>query len=137
MNDCTSKTWQSIDLSGFKKKGQEYHGACPVTGGGRDCFWIIPDRELLGCRACSDNGGGLTPDQFASHLTALGLGAADGDGAGDTTFEWVNPLTGETVTQRRRRTGEPKYLWPRGTKTGALAYLARYDPDSGPPGRVL
>ena len=132
-NNTTTQSWDTLDLSTLKKTGAgEYHGPCPVTGEGKDCFWIQPERERIGCRSCSPDGGGLDPQQFKEHLEALGatFGSAR-DGL--ASYEWTNYLTGETVTQTRPG-GEQKYRWPKGTKTVGLVYLGeRYDRDATRP----
>ena len=48
------------------------------------------------------------------------------------SYEWTDYATGETVTQTRPG-GDSKYLVPKGTKIGTLAYPARYDPDATRP----
>ena len=124
-HSSTTQSWDTLDLHQLKKTGaDEHHGPCPVTGEGKDCFWIQPERERIGCRSCSPDGGGLDPQQFKEHLEALGatFGARDNL----ASYEWTNYLTGETVTQTRPG-GEQKYRWPKGTKIGTLVYLARHD----------
>ena len=48
------------------------------------------------------------------------------------TYDWLDHDSGETVIQTRHA-GEPKHLWPPRTKTGALVYLKRYNPDATRP----
>ena len=53
-NPTTTQSWDTLDLSTLKKTGAgEYHGPCPVTGEGKDCFWVKPDDRLIGCRGCA------------------------------------------------------------------------------------
>ena len=126
-NPTTTQSWDTLDLSTLKKTGAgEYHGPCPVTGEGKDCFWVKPDDRLIGCRSCSPDGGGLDTQQFKEHLGALGLGATFGAHDDLAPYDWTNYLTGEIVTQARPG-GEQKYLWPKGAKPGTLVYLARFD----------
>ena len=66
-------------------------------------------------------------------LTMRDLFATDDAWRSHTTFEWTDYATGETVTQTRHYTGKSKYRWPPKTKTGTLAYPARYDPDATRP----
>ena len=124
MNDfSTLQSWATLDLHTLKKAGaDEYHGPCPVTGAGTDCFWVKPDARLIGCRGCAVNG--LSGPQFTEHLSAIG--GASGESVSLQTYDWTNYLTGEIVTQTRH-VGEPKYRWPKGTQTGGLVYLARHD----------
>ena len=127
MRDFSTPSWHDLNLNSLKLIGSEYHGPCPVTGEGKDRFHINPDRETLVCRGCSTDGGKLVGAPFREHLEALGMAY----GARDVIheYEWTNPITGETVTQTRHA-GEPKYLWPTGTKSGMLVYLGeplRYD----------
>ena len=124
-NSTTTQSWDTLDLHQLKKRGaDEHHGPCPVTGEGKDCFWIQPGRGRIGCRSCSLDGGRLDMQQFKAHLGALGatVGARD-DLA---SYDWTNYLTDELVTQTRHG-GDPKYRWPKGTQTGGLVYLARHD----------
>ena len=89
------------------------------------------DDRLIGCRGCSHDGSGkLDRSQFKEHLEALGAEF----GASDVllTYDWLDHDSGETVIQTRHA-GEPKYLWPPRTKTGALVYLKRYNPDATRP----
>ena len=132
MNHSSTTQWtRSPFLSTLKKTGaDEHHGPCPVTGEGKDCFWIQPERERIGCRSCSPDGGGLDPQQFKEHLEALGATFGAHDNL--ASYEWTNYLTGETVTQTRPG-GEQKYLWPKGAKPGTLVYLARFDRTAGRP----
>ena len=59
--------------SKLKKKGpDEYHGPCPVTESGEDCFWVRPEKRLAGCRACSPTGAKLENGSFKDHFKALG-----------------------------------------------------------------
>ena len=79
-NNTTLQSWDTLNLSTLKKAGSdELHGPCPVTGNGKDCFWIQPDRKAVGCRSCSTDGGELDGPQFKEHLAALGMtfGASD------------------------------------------------------------
>ena len=126
-HSSTAQSWGTLDLSTLKKSGSEYSGPCPVTGEGKDRFWVKPDDRLIGCRSCGDGSGKLDGPQFTDHLVALGATF----GAQDVLHEypWLDHATGETVTQTRHA-GDPKYRWPKGTQTGALVYHARYDPDA-------
>ena len=129
MNNFSTQSWHDLNLSTLKKAGSdEYHGPCPITGEGKDCFWIQPDRKGIGCRSCSTDGGKLDGPQFREHLEELGaeLGASDVL----LSYDWLDHSTGETVTQTRHA-GEPKYRWPKGTKTHSLVYLARHEQTSG------
>ena len=128
-NFTTTQSWDTLDLHTLKKAGaDEYHGPCPVTGEGKDCFWVKPDARLIGCRGCAVNG--LSGPQFTEHLSALG--GASGEFVSLQTYDWTNYLTGDTVTQTRHA-GEPKYRWPKDTNTGGLVYLARHDRTSDRP----
>ena len=129
-NFTTLQSWDSLDLHTLKKAGaDEYHGPCPVTGEGKDCFWVKPDARLIGCRGCAVNG--LSGPQFTEHLSAIG--GASGESVSLQTYDWTNYLTGNTVTQTRH-VGDPKYRWPKDTKTGGLVYLGeRYDRDATRP----
>ena len=125
-------TLQSHNLSTLKKTGVgEYHGPCPVTGLGADCFWVKPDDRLIGCRSCGDSSGRLDTQQFKTHLEALGAAFGSARDA-LTSYDWTNYLTGETVTQTRHA-GEPKYRWPKGTNTVGLVYLCRFFRDATRP----
>ena len=127
-NNTTLQSWDTLNLSTLKKAGSdELHGPCPVTGNGKDCFWIQPDRKAVGCRSCSTDGGELDGPQFKEHLAALGMTF----GASDVIrpYDWIDPVRDAVITQTRHA-GEPKYRWPKGTKTGTLVYLGeplRYD----------
>ena len=121
-HSSTTQSWGTLNLSTLKKIGSEYHGPCPVTGEGKDCFWVKPDARLIGCRGCAVNG--LSGPQFTEHLSAIGGSIGERDGL--APYDWTNYLTGEIVTQTRPG-GEQKYLWPKGAKPGTLVYLARFD----------
>ena len=122
-NFSTLQSWATLDLHTLKKAGaDEYHGPCPVTGAGTDCFWVKPDARLIGCRGCAVNG--LSGPQFTEHLSAIG--GASGESVSLQTYDWTNYLTGEIVTQTRH-VGEPKYRWPKGVTLRGLVYLARHD----------
>ena len=53
-------TWPALEHAvqgrpGWRRIGHEWHGPCPVTGGGRDCCWFGPGHGADvrgGCRAC-------------------------------------------------------------------------------------
>ena len=127
MRDFSTPSWHDLNLNSLKLIGSEYHGPCPVTHEGKDRFHINPDRETLVCRGCSTDGGKLVGAPFREHLEALGMVYGSRDVI--HVYEWTNPITGEMVTQTRHA-GEPKYLWPTGTKSGMLVYLGeplRYD----------
>ena len=129
MHSTTS--WADLDLSSLKRVGTEFHGPCPVTNEGKDCFWVNPERSLVGCRRCGDTSGKLDGKQFKDHLEALG--AAFGEQEGIWSYDWTDLSTGAMVTQTRH-VGEPKYRWPPRTKTKNLLYLgARHDPESNRP----
>ena len=133
-NDFTTlQSWDTLNLSALKKTGtDEQHGPCPITSEGKDCFWIQPERKGIGCRSCSlDGSGKLDGQQFKEHLEALGMTFGERDDL--ASYDWTNYLTGETVTQTRTPTGDPKYRWPTGTKTGTLVYLKRYNRDANRP----
>ena len=71
-NHSTLQSWESLDRSTLKKAGpDEYHGPCPITGEGKDRFWLKPAAELVGCRGCSGSGGKLVGAPFKEHLGAL------------------------------------------------------------------
>jgi hypothetical protein len=131
-NHSTLQSWESLDRSTLKKAGpDEYHGPCPITGEGKDRFWLKPAAELVGCRGCSGSGGKLVGAPFKEHLGALGMTF----GAQDVIHEyfWLDYATGETVKQTRHF-GAIKYRWPPGQKTGALVYLSdRYHRDTTRP----
>ena len=128
-NFSTLQSWHDLDLSALKKCGSdEWHGPCPVTGEGKDRFWVKPTAQLIGCRDCAPDG--LSGTQFTEHLTSIGWSRGV---SVSQTFDWTNYPTGETVTQTRAPTGDPKYLWPKGTKTDDLVYLARHNPEADRP----
>ena len=130
-NPTTTQSWDTLDLHQLQKTGaDEHHGPCPVTGEGKDCFWIQPRREGIGCRSCSLDGGHLDTQQFKAHLGALGLTFGAHDDL--APYNWTNYLTGETVTQTRPG-GDSKYRWPKGATLRGLVYLARHDRTSGRP----
>ena len=130
-NPTTTQSWDTLDLSTLEITGaDEHHGPCPVTGEGKDCFWIQPRREGIGCRSCGPDGGKLDGQQFKEHLEVLGLTFGAHDDL--APYNWTNYLTGETVTQTRH-VSDPKYRWPQGAKTGGLVYLARHDRTAGRP----
>ena len=125
-------SWDTLTLSTLKKTGaDEYHGPCPVTGEGKDRFWVKPDDRRIGCRGCGYDGNGKLDDtQFKEHLEALGATFGEHDVL--LTYDWTDHSTGETVIQTRHA-GAKKYLWPIGTKTGALVYLKRHNRDATRP----
>ena len=132
-NSSTLQNWHDLDLAALKKAGSdEWHGPCPASGEGKDCFWVKPDAQLIGCRSCSlDGSGKLDPQQFKEHLEALDATVgATADAL--LSYDWLDHASGETVTQTRH-TGEPKYRWPKGTKTGTLVYLERHERESDRP----
>ena len=125
LNNFSTPSWDSLNLHTLKKTGAgEYHGPCPVSKQGIDCFWIQPERKLLGCRSCSLDGGRLEGQQFKDHLEALGATFGEHDVL--LSYEWLDHASDETVIQTRHE-GAKKYLWPKDTKTGTLVYPARYD----------
>ena len=95
-NNITTQSWDTLTLSTLKKTGaDEYHGPCPVTGEGKDRFWVKPDDRRIGCRGCGHDGnGGLDPTQFKEHLEALGATFGEHDVL--LTYDWTNYLAGET-----------------------------------------
>lgn len=38
----------------LKKAGKEWHGPCPVCRGGTDRFYVIPNKNVAGCRVCAN-----------------------------------------------------------------------------------
>ena len=129
MNNFSTQSWDTLTLSTLKRTGpDELHGPCPVTGNGKDCFWIQPTRKGIGCRGCSTDGGKLDGPEFKLHLESLGaeLGASDVL----LSYDWLDHSTGVPVTQNRHA-GATKYRWPKGTKTHSLVYLARHEQTSG------
>ena len=79
----------------FRRIGGEWHGPCPVTGEGRDGFYINAERELMGCRKCCPGNGRLDGEAFKAHAVALGIWATNGDG-------W------QPTAEQRRRFAERK-----------------------------
>ena len=81
----------------FRRRGQEWHGPCPVTSVGKTKAWFGPGAERdgvrAGCRHCGETGGKLNGDAFREHLVAV-VGASDGSPGGrprigsSTTVEW-------------------------------------------------
>ena len=70
----TDVTLALVRRGGAKRSGVETHGPCPISGEGKDRFWVRPGGQrgwLIGCR-CELGAGG---DGFKAHLAALGLGA--------------------------------------------------------------
>ena len=59
--------------SGWKRTGGEWHGPCPITGEGKDGCWVVPEKELIGCRKCVPGNGKLDGQQFLEHAKALGI----------------------------------------------------------------
>ena len=59
---------------GWRRRGQEYHGPCPVLDVGRDCCWLGPGDGSggvrVGCRRCGA-GGALSSLDVRAHLDAL------------------------------------------------------------------
>ena len=70
-------TWAALEARlagrpGWKRRGREYHGPCPVSREGRDTCWFAAgavDAVRGGCRRC---GGRLEGRDLAEHLAALG-----------------------------------------------------------------
>ena len=71
--------WSAVEaaLQGrpdWRRVGVEWHGPCPVDGGGRDCAWFAPGSGSggvrAGCRRCGDGGGRLDGEALRSHLAA-------------------------------------------------------------------
>ena len=91
-NFTTLQSWDTLDLHTLKKTGaDEHHGPCPVTGEGKDCFWVKPDARLMGCRGCAVNG--LSGPQFTEHLSALG--GSIGESVSLQTYDWTDHSTGD------------------------------------------
>ena len=133
---------RAASLPGLKRTGEdEYHGACPVTGAGRDAFWVRPADQLIGCRKCGDGSGRLTGEQVLEHARALDLLDVDVDlGAAAwpswTSWTWTT-ATGVERLQYRTPDGEKKWQTKGGPhpRPGELLYL----PDGLPsgPGAVV
>ena len=75
-------TWLRVEhalgnAAGWRRRGVEWHGPCPLTGRGRDTAWFRPGavvEVLAGCRKC---GGRLAGALFWRHVEAvLGVPAA-------------------------------------------------------------
>ena len=70
-------TWAALEARlagrpGWKRRGREWHGPCPLSGTGRDTCWFAAgavDAVRGGCRQC---GGRLKSRDLAEHLAALG-----------------------------------------------------------------
>ena len=133
-------SWDTLTLSTLKKTGaDEYHGPCPVTGEGKDRFWVKPDDRRIGCRGCGYDGNGKLDD------TAI-QGASRGAGA--RTFRGAQTCSSRTTGQnyldrgdghlKRAPGGEQKYRWPKGTKTDdARLPGKRHDREADAAARVL
>ena len=129
--------WSALNLPANARatSADEFHMACPVQGG-RDAFWVQPERERLGCRKCSRDGdGGLGADVaiLEPHARHLGI--------------WTEPKggrSGRAIRQAPRRptpapsgaalepaaSDRPARVWTAaGTVAGTpgAAYLARPD----------
>lgn len=60
-------------LAGWEKTDRkEWHGPCPFTAGSKDCFWVKPAQELIGCRACGDGSGRIT-STLKEHAEHVGI----------------------------------------------------------------
>ena len=60
--------------SGWKRRGSEWHGPCPLGAGGTDTCWFGPGSRAeirAGCRRCGTR---LTGPLFAQHLCAVSGG---------------------------------------------------------------
>ena len=80
--------WSALSLAGMRQTGTEWRGPCPVTGEGRNTFWINVERQALGCYRCGLEGGvhgelfqehaerGRHLDGAAGQTGGLELGAA-------------------------------------------------------------
>ena len=75
----TMRTWSTVQAAlegrpGWRRRGQEYHGPCPVLDVGRDCCWLGPGDGSggvrVGCRRCGA-GGALSGPDVRAHLDAL------------------------------------------------------------------
>lgn len=77
-NPTTRIDWHAAATApGMKQTGaDEYHGACPVTGAGKDTWHVCPTAQLAGCRKCGDGAGKLTGRQLIEHMRACGAVAA-------------------------------------------------------------
>ena len=73
------RTWSTVQAAlegrpGWRRRGQEYHGPCPVLDVGRDCCWLGPGDGSggvrVGCRRCGA-GGALSGPDVRAHLDAL------------------------------------------------------------------
>ena len=70
-------TWAALEAcltgrSGWRRRGREWHGPCPISAVGTDTCWFAAgavDAVRGGCRQC---GGRLESRDLAEHLAALG-----------------------------------------------------------------
>ena len=81
------------------------------------------DKALVHCHA------GCEQSAVVEALKARGGWPATPAGPA-TRYEWINPLTGETVTQTRPGRNGRKYGWPAGVKQSRFIHLHRYDRDA-------
>lgn len=44
---------QLIDTGTMRRAGREYSGPCPLCGDGEDRFYVVPARNVWGCRYCA------------------------------------------------------------------------------------
>ena len=126
-HSSTAQSWDTLDLHTLKKSGSEHHGPCPVTGEGKDCFWVKPDDRLIGCRSCGDGSGKLDGPQFKEHLEALGAEF----GASDVllTYDWTRPLSHQGRWSSKRATRVIPNTAGRNSRRPTISStLARYDP---------
>ena len=68
--------WQAMAARpGLKRVGHELRGPCPVSGDGKDTFWLNMSGQpepKIGCHKCGDGSGALRGDVFKAHVDALG-----------------------------------------------------------------
>ena len=119
-------TWSSVEAAltgraGWKRRGREWHGPCPVTGSGRDCAWFARGRGdgddvRGGCRAC---GGRLDASAFRAHLVAVVGGAV-----ADVSAAAIVPVSDTVARDSPRRGRLAGDVWGATESIGAVG--ARY-----------
>ena len=86
--------WAALSLAGMRQSGAEWRGPCPVTGEGRDTFWINVERQALGCYRCGLEGG-VHGELFKEHAERVGIWTAPREKAPGSS--WGRPSTSRTA----------------------------------------
>ena len=130
MRDGGRVTWPALEARlagrpGWRRRGREWHGPCPVVGVGNDTCWFAAgavDAIRGGCRRC---GGRLDARALAEHLAAVG--AREWTGQASPARPRRPPARRGRAAPARPPAAMPAAVWRAAgvVEAAGLAYLRR------------